>query len=599
MMCVVSIVIYIRLLHGFAVDDTAFPGRRAPGGEVARRDERLLPRPHERARHFRAGGGVVHLRPEPVRDVGEEVWARARLELGGVHEALGGRLPAQAVLLVGAQGLGLRLEGVLDELRKLLLVAVDEAVAKGGEELVAGVLRHNDKLAHGERFGGGGGHDVGEGRVDEDFVCLERRVGVVGAAVEFEREAEVLRLAFHLREVVPVSVHVEAELRLALGVVLLHEIQELGVAFAPNHLAQKVDAFAEHGWSLLRRELRLTLRLRLRLLLLPLCAPLGEFLPDAEEARADAMDVADLGAWEILHGARELHHLVAVRAADELVDEAQRLLLGVAVFLPLDVLEVIGVDDADDVVELGGPARAVVVPVEVFRLLEHRYVRFALGNEARDVPNRENGPFVDRVASGVKRELDVRLEPDAVRNPAAHPRLLLGGLAEHRLRVHQLLVRRREPRHHQRHRTLAVVREVGGAQERVHARARHPRQRRRGDDAHCAPGVAQRLVLKEAPLLFASGAVREGRAALSALELAALLCLSLKRTNRALLLLGGYAAAAAAAAALRPRQRQRKPERRAGKVLLLEVIIHPVHFAHPTHEPAEVLLHASGVHGRS
>ena len=53
-------------------------------------------------------------------------------------------------------------------------------------------------------------------------------------------------------------------------------------------------------------------------------------------------------------------------AADPRVDESHRLLFHLAVLFQARVLQVVGVHHPDDVVERVGPARAGVVPVEVF-----------------------------------------------------------------------------------------------------------------------------------------------------------------------------------------------------------------------------------------
>ena len=43
----------------------------------------------------------------------------------------------------------------------------DQAVAKGRYELIAGVMRTDDPLAHGQGFHGGGGHHITRARVDK------------------------------------------------------------------------------------------------------------------------------------------------------------------------------------------------------------------------------------------------------------------------------------------------------------------------------------------------------------------------------------------------------------------------------------------------
>lgn len=72
--------------------------------------------------------------------------------------------------------------------------------------------------------------------------------------------------------------------------------------------------------------------------------------------------------------AKQVSHLVAVHAADDLVDDGECLGLKGAALLALSIVQVVGVDDSHHVLELVGPAAAVVVPVQVLWLLQHRHV---------------------------------------------------------------------------------------------------------------------------------------------------------------------------------------------------------------------------------
>ena len=58
-------------------------------------------------------------------------------------------------------------------------VAVRATVRKRREEGVAGVLGAHDKFSHGERLGGRRRDDVGQRRIDEDFVIENFRIGVI------------------------------------------------------------------------------------------------------------------------------------------------------------------------------------------------------------------------------------------------------------------------------------------------------------------------------------------------------------------------------------------------------------------------------------
>ncbi len=56
------------------------------------------------------------------------------------------------------------------------------------------------------------------------------------------------------------------------------------------------------------------------------------------------------------------------------------------------IVQVVGVHDANHMVELVGPAPAAVEPVEVLRLLQHGHVSLSVRDDAGDVANRQNTP---------------------------------------------------------------------------------------------------------------------------------------------------------------------------------------------------------------
>ena len=64
-----------------------------------------------------------------------------------------------------------------------------------------------------------------------------------------------------------------------------------------------------------------------------------------------------------------MRHLVTVDTADKLVDQQQQLLFRLAVLLSPGVVQVVGVDDADDMLELVRPSLPVVVPAQMLWLL--------------------------------------------------------------------------------------------------------------------------------------------------------------------------------------------------------------------------------------
>jgi hypothetical protein len=65
---------------------------------------------------------------------------------------------------------------------------------------------------------------------------------------------------------------------------------------------------------------------------------------------------------------------VAVHATDHLVDDSEGLGFEGAPLLALRVVQVVGVDDAHHVLELVRPAPAMVVPIQVLRLLQDRHI---------------------------------------------------------------------------------------------------------------------------------------------------------------------------------------------------------------------------------
>ena len=65
---------------------------------------------------------------------------------------------------------------------------------------------------------------------------------------------------------------------------------------------------------------------------------------------------------------------MAVYPANPGVESLQALLLDVSLLLPTCIVQVVGVDDAHDMIKLICPALTVMVPVEVLGLLKHSYI---------------------------------------------------------------------------------------------------------------------------------------------------------------------------------------------------------------------------------
>jgi hypothetical protein len=57
------------------------------------------------------------------------------------------------------------------------------------------------------------------------------------------------------------------------------------------------------------------------------------------------------------------------------------------ILLPLDILQVIGVNHTHDMLELIGPASPMIIPGQVFWLFQHCNISFLVRNELGDVPS--------------------------------------------------------------------------------------------------------------------------------------------------------------------------------------------------------------------
>ena len=151
---------------------------------------------------------------------------------------------------------------------------------------------------------------------------------------------------------------------------------------------------------------------------------------------------------------------MAVHSRDGGVDPSKELLLFLAILLSSRVFQIVCVDDSHDVPELVRPARAMVKPRQMLRLLQHRHIRLFLGDALGDVAHGDDASLVDGVPAGIKVNIESRLEIDSPGEPASDVRLLLFGGFERRVRVHQLLIARSKPRDEQRDTDLASPTEL-------------------------------------------------------------------------------------------------------------------------------------------
>mmetsp|Transcript_21446 Transcript_21446/g.50879 ORF Transcript_21446/g.50879 Transcript_21446/m.50879 type:complete len:211 (+) Transcript_21446:380-1012(+) len=163
---------------------------------------------------------------------------------GGVEQPLGGRLPAQHILLHRGHGVGVGGEGLGDGGHQLagLLRVEHDAVGELPEEGVRGVVGYDHLLTHRERLGSGRAQHVRGAGVDEDAVAVQAGVRVVDPSVDLHAR-QPLGLRLNLVLLGPGAVGVQ------LGQVVTrvepHTVPQLTVALGPQRLAQEVGALAE------------------------------------------------------------------------------------------------------------------------------------------------------------------------------------------------------------------------------------------------------------------------------------------------------------------------------------------------------------------
>mmetsp|Transcript_35581 Transcript_35581/g.87525 ORF Transcript_35581/g.87525 Transcript_35581/m.87525 type:complete len:278 (+) Transcript_35581:54-887(+) len=212
-----------------------------------------------------------------------------------------------------------------------------------------------------------------------------------------------------------------------------------------------------------------------------------------DEVRRDAVHVDGDGPREILDRVRQFDDLVTVHARHGVVHVPQQSLLALAVLFSSRVLQVVCVDDAHHVPELVAPAHAVVEPRQVLRLLQNCHVRLLLGHALSDVAHGHDATLVDGVPPRVEVNVKCGLEINTPHQPLADVRPLLLRVVEYGVRVHQLLVARRQPGNHQRDPApVAAMRQVCRAEERVDRGARHPREARRRHDGEPSAWITKR-----------------------------------------------------------------------------------------------------------
>mmetsp|Transcript_8747 Transcript_8747/g.18659 ORF Transcript_8747/g.18659 Transcript_8747/m.18659 type:complete len:224 (-) Transcript_8747:1058-1729(-) len=183
-------------------------------------------------------------------------------------------------------------------------------------------------------------------------------------------------------------------------------------------------------------------------------------------------------------------------AAHPGVDVLEHHLLNVTALLTTRVVQVVGVHDANHMVELIGPALAVVVPVKVLRLLQHRHIRLVVRDAAGDVTHRQDAAFFSCISAGVECDLEVTIQAGAAAGPVTHIRLLvLWRLKPHVPGEHTILIWLAEPWQHQRDLARAVRGKVGCTQEGVDSCSSEPWERCSGDNGHLTPWIADALLL--------------------------------------------------------------------------------------------------------
>mmetsp|Transcript_35963 Transcript_35963/g.88503 ORF Transcript_35963/g.88503 Transcript_35963/m.88503 type:complete len:260 (-) Transcript_35963:44-823(-) len=227
------------------------------------------------------------------------------------------------------------------------------------------------------------------------------------------------------------------------------------------------------------------------------------------------MDVECDTVWELLYSVGELDDAVAVGARTPHVQvpknvrpaDAQR----EGGLMVIDgVGPVVGVDDAHNPVERLAPLDPLMVPGEVLGLLEDSHVALLDGDRQHDVARREDGAEAGQVHTVPPSDFDLCYKAQLGLYPVADVLLELLPLPENLpLGEDVVLLLGLDPRHAQRHAVLLLAPlQVHRAQQRVHRRARHPRECGRCDDGDAPAPAPEVAALGERHLDLGQGLVR-------------------------------------------------------------------------------------------
>mmetsp|Transcript_21670 Transcript_21670/g.60128 ORF Transcript_21670/g.60128 Transcript_21670/m.60128 type:complete len:309 (-) Transcript_21670:1513-2439(-) len=294
---------------------------------------------------------------------------------------------------------------------------------------------------------------------------------MIPARVEVHAQPPPARLLLNSLGIWPCAVDVHRHVLARAPLMLVQAVQQLGVALGPQHLAQEVHPLLEG--------------------LLPLASSLCLGLPHPQEGRGHAMDEHGVLAGQRLHSIAELDDLVTVHAAHPRVDVLEQHLLHVAVVLAPGVVQVVGVHHAHHMVEFVGPTRAMVVPVQVLRLLQYCHIGLMVGDDGRDVAHWQDAPLLCCIAPWVEGDLEVAVQTGAFLGPLPHKALLLlRALKLHAAWEHAALVSGGKPRQDQCDLAVAFRGQVCSTQQGIHSCARQPGQGGSRNNGHLTPWVA-------------------------------------------------------------------------------------------------------------
>jgi len=201
-------------------------------------------------------------------------------------------------------------------------------------------------------------------------------------------------------------------------------------------------------------------------------------------------------------------YLMAVCSCNPVIDVFDKERLDSSIFLPLDVLQVICMNNSDDMVEFISPTLPMMVPIQVLGLFQYSNISLLWGNELWSIPSRYytaplsrelkakekkkiesmtqchqnstpvyNSECTIYYLSWIKWDLEISLKANPFLYPVSYISFLLfWGAKCQTVRINKLLICLAQPRDHQCNILLCGLSQISSTKKWVHSSSSHPRK---------------------------------------------------------------------------------------------------------------------------